>query len=64
MPFDEVKENIASLIEENMGQVDLIIYSLASPMRIDLRQKRLINRSLNRLESLIQLSLLMYKPPY
>ncbi len=36
---DEVKENVASLIEENMGQVDLIIYSLASPMRIDPKTK-------------------------
>jgi enoyl-[acyl-carrier protein] reductase/trans-2-enoyl-CoA reductase (NAD+) len=36
---DEIKEKVASLIEENMGQVDLIIYSLASPMRIDPKTK-------------------------
>jgi enoyl-[acyl-carrier protein] reductase / trans-2-enoyl-CoA reductase (NAD+) len=30
-----VKEQTANLIRESMGQVDLVVYSLASPMRID-----------------------------
>ncbi|MGI6436509.1 MAG: enoyl-ACP reductase FabV [Sphaerochaeta sp.] len=32
---DEVKEETADLIEKEFGQVDLIVYSLASPVRID-----------------------------
>lgn len=32
---DEVKERTADLIEKEFGQVDLIVYSLASPVRID-----------------------------
>jgi len=32
---DEVKEETAKLIEERFGQVDLIVYSLASPVRTD-----------------------------
>ncbi|MFA7642054.1 MAG: enoyl-ACP reductase FabV [Sphaerochaetaceae bacterium] len=31
----EMKERVAREIREQMGQVDLIVYSLASPMRID-----------------------------
>ncbi len=30
-----MKEEIASLIKEEFGQVDLVVYSLASPLRID-----------------------------
>lgn len=32
---DEVKKETADLIEEQFGQIDLIVYSLASPVRID-----------------------------
>jgi enoyl-[acyl-carrier protein] reductase/trans-2-enoyl-CoA reductase (NAD+) len=32
---DEVKEETAALIEERFGQVDLIVYSVASPVRTD-----------------------------
>lgn len=31
----EIKQATADLIEKQMGQVDLVVYSLASPMRID-----------------------------
>ena len=31
----EIKEATANLIKEELGQVDLIVYSLASPLRID-----------------------------
>lgn len=31
----EMKESTANLIEKEMGKVDLVVYSLASPMRID-----------------------------
>jgi enoyl-[acyl-carrier protein] reductase/trans-2-enoyl-CoA reductase (NAD+) len=33
--LDETKERVADLIEEEFGHVDLIVYSLASPLRID-----------------------------
>ncbi len=32
---DEIKEATASLIAQELGQVDLLVYSLASPLRID-----------------------------
>jgi len=32
---DAIKEKTASLIAEKLGQVDLVVYSLASPLRID-----------------------------
>ena len=32
---NEMKERVSDLIEKEMGQVDLVVYSLASPMRID-----------------------------
>lgn len=31
----EMKERVADLVAQRMGQVDLVVYSLASPMRID-----------------------------
>jgi enoyl-[acyl-carrier protein] reductase/trans-2-enoyl-CoA reductase (NAD+) len=31
----EMKEEITSLIKEELGQIDLLVYSLASPLRID-----------------------------
>jgi enoyl-[acyl-carrier protein] reductase/trans-2-enoyl-CoA reductase (NAD+) len=34
--FDEVKKQTLDLIKADLGQVDLIIYSLASPVRLDL----------------------------
>jgi enoyl-[acyl-carrier protein] reductase/trans-2-enoyl-CoA reductase (NAD+) len=32
---NEIKEEVISLIKENFGKVDLIVYSLASPVRMD-----------------------------
>ncbi len=32
---DEIKEETAALIASQLGQVDLIVYSLASPLRVD-----------------------------
>ena len=31
----EMKQAVADLVEKDLGQVDLVVYSLASPMRID-----------------------------
>ncbi len=38
---DEVKEEVATLIAKDLGQVDLVVYSLASPMRIDPKTKEI-----------------------
>ncbi|HKJ85126.1 MAG TPA: bifunctional NADH-specific enoyl-ACP reductase/trans-2-enoyl-CoA reductase, partial [Spirochaetia bacterium] len=32
---DEVKDQVAALVKEKWGGVDLVVYSLASPMRVD-----------------------------
>ena len=31
----EIKEQVADMVARDMGQIDLVVYSLASPMRID-----------------------------
>lgn len=36
---DEIKEQVATLIKEDLGKVDLVVYSLASPLRIDPKTK-------------------------
>lgn len=37
---DEIKAETAKMIRDNLGQVDLVVYSLASPRRIDSRSGR------------------------